>query len=175
MSDYRDVLAAARGYLAEHGEVVLPDAYLALAGRFAVKTNPYGVTERQVWDTFRGQVQRAFGRLATEGACRKVAANVGGPDGTWDRSPRYYTDAAWEAAHKRGEARDAAARDEANRYEAIHGRLAALGILTLDASWSHARREAPRLAGPHQWERLLDMAAPPPPPADPHPHAPEWM
>lgn len=160
MSEYRDVLTAARAYLDGHGEVELSDAYRDLAGRFGVKDNPYGRTEQQAWTTFRGQVQRAFASLATAGACRKVGAHRAGPDGNYTPSPRYFTPAAWEAAHARGEARDADARDEANRYEAIHGRLAALGILTLDAGWPTARREAPRLAGPHQWERLLRMAEP---------------
>ena len=157
MAEYPEVLAAARAYLAEHGEVELADAYRDLAERFGVKTNPYGRTEQQAWDTFRGQAQRAFGRLVTEGACRKVGAHRAGPDGTYTPSARYFTPAAWEAAHHRGEAADAQARDEADRWERVHGRLAALGILTLDTDpiW---QREAPRLAGAHQWERLLGMA-----------------
>jgi hypothetical protein len=160
MTEYRDVLAAARAYLAEQGEVELSDAYRDLAERFGVKTNPYGATEKQVWDTFRGQVQRAFGRLVNEGLCRKIGAHRAGPDGAYAPSPRYFTPAAWEAAHARGEAADADARREAQRWERVHGRLAALGILTYDADWPSARHEAPRLRGPHQWERLLRMAEP---------------
>jgi hypothetical protein len=156
-NEYRDVLAAARAYLAEHGEVELSAAYQDLAGRLGVKTNPYGATEKQVWDTFRGQVQRAFAKLAGEGGLRRVGANRAGPDGNYARSARYFTDAAWEAAHARGEAADAQARHEAERWLVVHGRLGALGILIHDAGSPAWMRAAPRLPL-HQWERLLDLA-----------------
>jgi hypothetical protein len=158
MTEFGVVVAAARALLeAGDGEVELSDAYVTLAGQFGVKPHPYGRSEQDAWDRFRARVLRAFNRLDAEDACRKVGANRAGPDGNYTPSPRYFTPAAWERAAAKGRQRDEAARDEAERFTVVHGRLAALGILTYDAGSPLARREGPRMHV-HQWERLLDMA-----------------
>jgi len=169
------VLAAARAYLDEHGQTALHDAAVDLAPQFGVPANPGRADLLRAWQQFKAQVGRALDKLAAAGACTKVKAHHAGPAGTYDSTPRYYTDAAWQAAAGRAAEQDAAERELAARCEAANGRLAALGIFTAAAVRPSAARQMPELRDVHQWERLLAMIPGPAPAVEPDPHGPEWM
>lgn len=170
--EFGSLVAAARTYLDGHdGYAEGREAAADLAGQFGILVEPGLAHERAKWLAFRGRVYRAFDRLDADGACRKVLVNRAGPDGRYCPDPRWFTAAAGRRASDQYRRESEQARETAARYEAVHGRLAALGIMTGNPGNPATHRGPPELRDVRQWERLLAMI---PEPAGAAPAGQEW-
>jgi hypothetical protein len=146
-TSYQDVLAATHAWVtdpATGGYVESWRAYDAVAGKLGVSRYAQrGDASGRVVSVqrFDGQVKRALDALASEGVLVKAGRNVPGPGGSTasNQAARYWTPEKYSADEKAEQERQAAQRERAQRWAAVHDALVTLGITPRGDDYGYER------------------------------------